>query len=136
MYGWLTKSSASAGNRIWDILRHNLPRPLEGYFLVFCKIFIFYIYSIKIKRKSFTLRTYQCLLQLRKKVEDIIWTGLNLINGFPTEESCRNYLFKKKWTDGFCCPKCECKKYWLLDPYKYKCQQCGYQSTITTGTVF
>ena len=62
------------------------------------------------------------------------WTEFN--KRFPTEESCRNYLFKKKWTDGFCCPKCECKKYWLLDPYKYKCQQCGYQSTITTGTVF
>ena len=62
------------------------------------------------------------------------WTEFN--KHFPTEESCRNYLFKKKWTDGFCCPKCECKKYWLLDPYKYKCQQCGYQSTITTGTIF
>lgn len=62
------------------------------------------------------------------------WTEFN--KRFPTEESCRNYLFKKKWTDGFFCPKCECKKYWLLDPYKYKCQQCGYQSTITTGTVF
>ena len=40
------------------------------------------------------------------------WTEFN--KRFPTEESCRNYLFKKKWTDGFCCPKCECKKYWLL----------------------
>lgn len=35
------------------------------------------------------------------------WTEFN--KRFPTEESCRNYLFKKKWTDGFFCPKCECK---------------------------
>ncbi len=40
------------------------------------------------------------------------WTEFN--KRFPTEESCRNYLSKKKWTDGFCCPKCECKKYGLL----------------------
>ena len=68
---------------------------------MFCKIFIFYIYSIKIKWKSFTLRTYQCLLQLRKKVEDIIWTGLNLINVFQRKKVVETIFSKRNGQMAF-----------------------------------
>ncbi|HWF48252.1 MAG TPA: transposase, partial [Bryobacteraceae bacterium] len=31
---------------------------------------------------------------------------------FSSEEACREYLFKLRWPDGFCCPRCGCSKSW------------------------
>lgn len=55
---------------------------------------------------------------------------------FPDEISCRNYLFKKRWPNGFVCPKCGgigC--YTLKDRKEYVCRQCRKQSSVTTGTI-
>lgn len=55
---------------------------------------------------------------------------------FPSEEECLNYLFRLRWADGYCCPKCNCKENWKISASKYKCRQCSYQTTVTTGTLF
>lgn len=55
---------------------------------------------------------------------------------FPDEDSCRNYLFKKRWPEGFVCPKCGgvgCYK--LKNRKEVVCRQCHKQSSVTAGTV-
>ena len=55
---------------------------------------------------------------------------------FPDEDACRDYLFQKRWPNGFVCPKCGgfgC--YTLRNRKEYVCKQCHKQSSVTTGTV-
>lgn len=55
---------------------------------------------------------------------------------FNTEEQCRDYLFKLRWEDGYHCPRCQCDKAWLVGEIKYKCHNCGYQTSVIAGTIF
>lgn len=55
---------------------------------------------------------------------------------FNTEEQCREYLFKLRWEDGFRCPRCKCDKAWLVSEVKFKCHNCGYQTSVIAGTIF
>jgi transposase-like protein len=56
---------------------------------------------------------------------------------FPDDESCREYLYRSRWPEGFVCPKCASTE----DPYRlgmYKrieCSSCGHQTSVTAGTV-
>ena len=55
---------------------------------------------------------------------------------FNTEEACREYLFELRWTNGYECPKCGCKEYYLISTRnKYQCKSCRYQASVTVGTV-
>lgn len=55
---------------------------------------------------------------------------------FSTEEDCLNYLFNIRWGNGYSCPRCECKEKWQMSNNKYKCRQCGYQSSVISETIF
>jgi transposase-like protein len=55
---------------------------------------------------------------------------------FATEESCRDYLVALRWPDGFVCPQCEQKKAWETRRDLYWCRNCGYQASVTAGTLF
>jgi transposase-like protein len=55
---------------------------------------------------------------------------------FNTEEQCREYLFKLRWEDGYHCPRCQCDKAWQVSGVKYKCHNCGYQTSVIAGTIF
>ncbi|MCL2098389.1 MAG: IS1595 family transposase [Bacteroidales bacterium] len=56
---------------------------------------------------------------------------------FKDEESCRNYLFELRWSAGFICPKCKStKKHWLTAKNMIHCGICGYQTSLTAGTIF
>ncbi len=55
---------------------------------------------------------------------------------FRTEKQCRDYLFKLRWENGYKCPHCEYNKYWQISEIKYKCQSCGYQTSVIAGTIF
>jgi transposase-like protein len=56
---------------------------------------------------------------------------------FNDEESCRQYLFEIRWTDGFICPKCKDNtKYWLTAENLIHCGICGHQASLTAGTIF
>lgn len=55
---------------------------------------------------------------------------------FPDETACRAYLEQIRWPDGARCPRCPQAKVWTLPPPFHRCAQCGYDFTVTVGTIF
>jgi len=54
---------------------------------------------------------------------------------FATEQACRDYLFRLRWPEGFCCPRCGSRKSWPLRVVLLQCADCGYQISVTAGTI-
>lgn len=55
---------------------------------------------------------------------------------FSSEQACRDYLFKMRWPDGFQCPICShYRAYEIKKRHLFECAQCGYQVSVTAGTV-
>ena len=55
---------------------------------------------------------------------------------FSNEDSCREYLFKRRWNGQFICPKCGCTEYYFLSKHHlYQCKNCRHQQSLTAGTV-
>ena len=69
-------------------------------------------------------------------MEDYPLTLLEFENRFSTEEDCRNYLFKLRWSNGFRCPHCDNEKAWPISQVRYQCTGCDYQISVTAGTIF
>ena len=55
---------------------------------------------------------------------------------FATEEACREYLCRLRWPDGFRCPRCGGGKSWPVRVVLLQCGGCGYQTSVTAGTIF
>jgi len=55
---------------------------------------------------------------------------------FGAEDACREYLFQRRWPDGFRYPRCECRKTWPVREVLLQCAECGYQTSVTAGTIF
>lgn len=56
---------------------------------------------------------------------------------FKSEESCKRYLFKIKWQNGFTCKRCGNNKYWQgRTEFHLRCTSCGYDESITAHTIF
>lgn len=56
---------------------------------------------------------------------------------FGTEKACQRHLFSLRWPDGFRCPRCNHNKAFFHRTRKlYQCKSCGYQVSLTAGTVF
>jgi len=55
---------------------------------------------------------------------------------FATEEQCRDYLFLLRWPQGFICPHCEGREAWQNCRQYWVCCHCGYQASLTAGTLF
>jgi len=61
----------------------------------------------------------------------------NLIEKFGSEDKCRTYLEQLRWHDGPKCLKCKSEKvYPILGRNQYVCDSCGYQFSVTAGTIF
>ncbi len=59
-----------------------------------------------------------------------------LLDRFPDEETCRSYLFSRRWPNGFACPRCGgVEHYRISTRYLYECAYCYYQASLTAGTV-
>ena len=69
-------------------------------------------------------------------VEDYPKTILELERRFATEESCREYLFRLRWPDGFVCPRCQGGPAWPASRGRLVCRACRHQTSVTAGTVF
>jgi transposase-like protein len=69
-------------------------------------------------------------------MEDYPLTVMDLEKRFSTEESCREYLFRLRWPDGFVCPRCQTPGSWPASRKRLICQTCRYQASVTAGTVF
>lgn len=55
---------------------------------------------------------------------------------FSTEEECLKFLIQSRWPDGFVCPRCGHTDYYWIDTRKLlQCKKCGYQTSVTAGTV-
>ena len=69
-------------------------------------------------------------------MEDYPRTLLEFERQFASEEACRQYLLRLKWPDGFTCPRCADKRGWLSKRGLITCAACGFQASITAGTIF
>lgn len=55
---------------------------------------------------------------------------------FSSEQTCREYLFKLRWPEGFRCPRCGASKAWPLRSVLWQCAGCGRQMSVTAETIF
>lgn len=55
---------------------------------------------------------------------------------FSTDESCRAYLARLRWPEGFVCPRCGGGKSWPVRGLLLECAGCGCQTSVTAGTIF
>ena len=63
-------------------------------------------------------------------------TIIEFRGAFATEEGCREYLAKLRWPNGFVCPCCQQTKVWKMRRAIFWCRNCGYQASLTAGTLF
>lgn len=62
-----------------------------------------------------------------------------LVEQFGDDQQCRNYLEKLRWQNGVSCPKCGGNKISSIlkrDQHNCDSDSCGYQFSVTAGTVF
>jgi transposase-like protein len=62
-----------------------------------------------------------------------------LVDRFGNDQQCRNYLEHLRWSKGVTCPKCLGTKISSIlkrDQYNCDAETCGYQFSVTAGTIF
>ncbi|HRT22256.1 MAG TPA: IS1595 family transposase [Candidatus Hydrogenedentes bacterium] len=69
-------------------------------------------------------------------MEDYPETVLDFEDRFATEAACREYLAEIRWPDGFRCPRCEHREAWRTERGLWHCRGCGFQTSVTAGTIF
>ena len=69
-------------------------------------------------------------------MEDYPETIAEFESKFSSEEACRDYLFRLRWPQGFICPRCQATKAWPTKRNLLVCGACGYQVSMTAGTIF
>jgi transposase-like protein len=55
---------------------------------------------------------------------------------FSDEAACREHLMRLRWPEGYRCPRCDGGKAWPLRSVLLECAACGYQTSVTAGTIF
>ena len=58
---------------------------------------------------------------------------------FNTEQSCQEYLYQMRWPEGFICPHCHHRQYWMMNrgqSQQYRCKSCRFWISATAGTIF
>ena len=69
--------------------------------------------------------------------EDYPRTYREFTTMFPSENSCREFLYHLKWHDDFVCPKCGHRSEpWNQTHERLVCPSCRHQTTVTAGTIF
>jgi len=62
---------------------------------------------------------------------------MDLMDQFGTDEKCRATLERLRWADGVQCPRCKGMKHTAMTSRgQYDCLTCGYQFSVTSGTIF
>ena len=61
---------------------------------------------------------------------------MSLIDKFPTEDKCREFLEALRCPNGVCCTRCGDTSLWeLADRNQWECRSCHYQFSVTSGTI-
>ena len=72
-------------------------------------------------------------------MSDFSYESMNLVSfakRFSDEKACEEHLFKIRWPKGFECPRCRNSMFFNLPKRRlYQCKKCGYQASLTSGTV-
>ena len=55
---------------------------------------------------------------------------------FPDDATCREYLGRLRWPQGFGCPRCGCADSWRTGAGLWMCAGCGLKTSVTAGTIF
>lgn len=55
---------------------------------------------------------------------------------FPDEVTCREYLGRLRWSQGFSCPRCGSGGCWRTGAGLWMCAECGLKTSATAGTIF
>jgi transposase-like protein len=55
---------------------------------------------------------------------------------FGTEQACREYLFARRWPEGWVCPRCVGRQAWAVRRDLWRCQACRHEVSVTAGTIF
>ena len=69
--------------------------------------------------------------------KDYPTTWVQFLDWFHSEQACRDYLERLRWSDGLICPKCG-----AVSPVQRRsrgrliCPACRHQATVTAGTIF
>lgn len=61
---------------------------------------------------------------------------MDLMDMFPTEDACLEYLRLVRWPDGYVCPRCASKAHGRQSRGRYRCHDCSYEGSVTRGTLF
>lgn len=60
---------------------------------------------------------------------------LEFAEWFGTEDSCRLYLERLRWPNGFECPRCQHRTAWRIRRQQFQCASCHYSLSVTAGTI-
>ncbi len=74
---------------------------------------------------------------MKKKCVKQDMNMMKLMELYSNEEACREILEKLRWPDGVQCPRCGNKS--IRNSYtreQFDCASCGYQISVTAGTIF
>jgi len=63
-------------------------------------------------------------------------TYQQLLEWFPDNEACWEYLAKLRWPDGFVCPVCGHGEAWMTGRGQWMCKECERRTSVTAGTIF
>lgn len=58
---------------------------------------------------------------------------------YGTEAQCEAALVSVRWSSGFSCPACHCRRHTTFERVgrtHWQCQRCRHQTTVTSGTIF
>lgn len=69
-------------------------------------------------------------------MEDYPRTLAEFERRFATETACRAYLTQLRWPEGVVCPRCQGQTGWTTTRALWVCAACGYQASVTAGTIF
>ncbi len=61
---------------------------------------------------------------------------MELERRFGSEAACRDYVIRLRWPEGFACPRCGSRTYWMTKRGLLMCRACEHQASVTAGTIF
>src|SRR3990167_450760 len=62
--------------------------------------------------------------------------AIELMNMFPSEEACLDYLATIRWPHGYQCLRCSDRSTLKLGRGLYRCQSCKYEGSVIVDTLF